>query len=48
MPWIHITSEINGEEFVNYEKELQKISQTEFRVKNVIKRKGDRLYIYIY
>ena len=45
MPWIYIISEINGEEFVNYEKELQKINQTEFKVKNVIKRKSDRLYI---
>ena len=45
VPWIYIISEINGEEFVNYEKELQKINQTEFKIKNVIKRKSGRLHI---
>ena len=28
----------------NYEKDLQKINQTEFRLEMVIKRKGDKLY----
>ena len=28
-----------------YEKELQKTNQKEFRVKKVIKRKGDKLYV---
>ena len=28
-----------------YEKEVQKTNQKEFRVENVIKRKGDKLYI---
>ena len=29
----------------NYEKELQKIKQREFRVGKVIKRKGNKLYV---
>ena len=29
-----------------YEKELQKTNQEEFRVEKVIKRKGDKLYIW--
>ena len=29
----------------NYENELQKINQTEFRVEKVIKKKGDKLYV---
>ena len=28
-----------------YEKELQKISQKEFRIEKVLKRKGDKLYV---
>ena len=28
-----------------YEKELQKIDQTEFRIKKVIERKGDKLFV---
>ena len=28
-----------------YEKELQKANRQEFRIENVIKRKGDKLYI---
>ena len=28
-----------------YEKELQKTNQKEFRIENVIKRKGNKLYV---
>ena len=44
----HVISDLNGEEIVGklYEKELQKANQKEFKkVKKVIKRKGDKLYV---
>ena len=39
MPWTYVISDLNGEEIMGtfYEKELQEINQTEFRVKKVIK-----------
>ena len=42
-----VLSDLNGEEIVEtfYEKELQKTNEKEFRVKKVIKRKGDELYV---
>ena len=47
VPWIYVINDLKGEEIVGtfYEKELQKTSQKEFRVKKVIKRKGDKLYV---
>ena len=38
---------LNKEEIVGsfYEKELQKTNQEEFKIKNVIKRKGNKLYV---
>ena len=38
---------MNGEEITEsfYEKELQKISQKEFRIEKVFKRKCDKLYV---
>ena len=44
--WTHVISDLNNEEIVGTfcEKELQKINQTELRVKKVAK-KGDRLYV---
>ena len=47
VPWIYVISDLKVEEIVGtyYEKELQKTSQKEFRVKKVIKRKGDKLYV---
>ena len=47
VPWTHDISDFNGEESVGtfYEKELQKTNQKDFRVKKVIKRKGDKLYV---
>ena len=47
VPWTYDISDFNGEESVGtfYEKELQKTNQKDFRVKKVIKRKGDKLYV---
>ena len=47
VPWIYVINDLKVEEIVGtfYEKELQKTSQKEFRVKKVIKRKGDKLYV---
>ena len=38
---------MNGEEITGsfYEKKLQKISQENFRIEKVFKRKGDKLYV---
>ena len=40
-------SDLNGEKITEsfYEKELQKFSQEKFRIKEVIKRNGDKLYV---
>ena len=45
--WTYAISYLKGEETNEtfYEKELQKANQKEFRVENVIKRKGDKLYV---
>ena len=45
--WTYAISYLKGEETNEtfYEKELQKTNQKEFRVENVIKRKGDKLYV---
>ena len=47
VPWPYIINDLNGEEIIGtfYEKELQKINQEEFRIENVIKRKGNKLYV---
>ena len=47
VPWTYVISDLKGEEIVGtfYEKELQKKHQKDFRVKKVIKRKGDKLYV---
>ena len=38
MPWIYVSSDLNGEEIVGmfYKKELQKTNQNEFRIEKVI------------
>ena len=43
----HVIENLNGEEIVKtcYKKKLRKKNQTEFRVKKVIKRKGNKLYV---
>ena len=47
MPRTYVISDLNGEEIMGtfYEKELQEINQTEFRVKKVIKWKSDKLQV---
>ena len=46
VPWTYVIDDLNGEEITGtfYEKDLQKIGQQEFRIENVIKKKGDKLY----
>ena len=45
--WTYVINDLHGEEIIGtfYEKELQKTNQLEFRIKKVIKRKGDKLYV---
>ena len=41
VPWTYVINDLNGEEIIGtfYEKELQRTSQTKFRIEKVIKRK---------
>ena len=45
--WTYAISDLNGEEITGsfYEKELQKTNQKEFRIENVVKKKGDKLCV---
>ena len=45
--WSHVLNDLNGEEIIStfYEKELQATNQQEFRVEEVLKKKGDKLYV---
>ena len=45
--WTYVISDLNGEKIAGnfYEKELQKTSQEKSRIKKVLKRKGDKLYV---
>ena len=47
VPWSYVISDLNGDEIVGsfYEKELQKTNQKQFRIKKIIKRKGNKLYV---
>ena len=47
VPWTYAISDLNDKEITGnfYEKELQKTCQKEFRIENVLKRRGDRLYV---
>ena len=47
VPWTYVINYLKGEEIVGtfYVKELQETNQQEFRVGNVIKRKGNKLYV---
>ena len=47
VPWTYVNSDLNGEDIVGsfYERELQKTNQKEFRMKKVIKRKGNKSYV---
>ena len=46
VPWTYTISDLNREQIIGsiYGKELQKTNQKEFRIENVLKRKGDKLY----
>ena len=46
-PWTHIINDLNNEEIIGtfYEKELKKSNHEEFRIKKVIKKKGNKLYV---
>ena len=45
VPWTYVISDLNGEEIGDsfYEKELRKTNQKQFRIEEVIKRKGNKL-----
>ena len=47
VPWTYVINDLNGKETIGtfYEKELQKANQKEFRIENVIKKKGNKLYV---
>ena len=47
VPWTYVINDLNGEEIIGtfYENELQSTKQNEFRIEEVIKRKGDKLYV---
>ena len=47
VPWTYFINDLNGEEITGsfYEKELQKTNQKEFRIENVVKKKGDKLCV---
>ena len=47
VPWTYVVNDINGDTIIGifYKNELQKTNQKEFRIKNVIKRKGDKLNV---
>ena len=45
--WAYLINDLNCKEIKSsfYEKELQKTDQKEFRIKKMIKKKGDKLYV---
>ena len=47
VPWTYVISDLKGEEIIwtFYENKLQKTNQKEFRIEEVIKRKGDKSYV---
>ena len=47
VPWIDIINDPDRKEIIGtfYEKELRKTNQQESRIEEVIKRKGDKLYV---
>ena len=47
VPWTYVINDLNGEEIIGtfYEKKLQKTNKEEFRIENVIKRKGNKIYV---
>ena len=47
VPWTYVINDLNRKEITGtfYEKELQKTNQQDFKIENVIKRKGDKLFV---
>ena len=47
VPWTYVITDLNGEIIIGnfYEKELQKTNQKEFRIDEILKKKGDKLYV---
>ena len=47
VPWTCVINDLNGEEIIRtfYEKELQKTNKKEFRIEQVLRKKGDKLYV---
>ena len=47
VPWTYIISDLSGEKIIGtfYEKELQITNQEEFRIEEVIRKKGDKLHV---
>ena len=47
VPWAYVINDLNREKVVGkfYKNELQKTNQKEFRIKKIIKRKGNKLYV---
>ena len=47
VPWTYAISHLNGEEITRSfdEKELQKTNQKEFIIEEILKRKGDKVYV---
>ena len=47
VPQTYVINDLNGEEIIStfYEKKLQHTSQNEFRIEEVIKKTGDKLYV---
>ena len=47
VPWTYVINDLNGEQIIGtfYEKELQKTNQNEFRIENVINKRGNQLYV---
>ena len=45
--WTYVVNDLIGEPIAGtiYEKELQKTSQEKFRIKKVLKRKGDKMLV---
>ena len=47
MTWTYAISDLNGGEITGsfFERELKKTNQNEFRIEQIIKRKGNTLYV---
>ena len=45
--WAYVINDLKGGEIIGtfYEKEMQKTDQKEFRIKKVLKKKGNKLYV---